>query len=114
MSLEQIISELNDVLRGWINYFKLTQWPSDLKQLDSWMRRKLRCYRLKQRKRSWAIATFLMSLGVPASRAWNLAKSGKGWWRLSASPAIHQAMSNAWFNEQGIINLENQKVLLNV
>ena len=109
VSLEQVISELNVVLRGWANYFKFTQWPSDLRRLDSWIRRKLRCYRLKQRKRSWPIAKFLMNLGVPACSAWSLAKSGKGWWRLSASPAIHQAMNKGWFNEQELINLESQR-----
>lgn len=70
------------------------------------MRRKLRCYRLKQRKRSYPIARFLIELGVKPCPAWNTAKSGKGWWRLSATPALQQAMSNAWFNEQGLINLE--------
>ena len=114
VSLEQIISELTEILRGWLNYFKLTQWPSDLAQLDSWIRHKLRCYRLKQRKRSWPIAKFLINLGVAKCSAWSLAKSGKGWWRLSSSPAIHQAMSNNWFNEQGLINLTKQRTLLKV
>lgn len=105
VSLEQIISELNQTLRGWGNYFQLTQWPSDLRNLDSWIKRKLRCYRLKQRKRSWPIAKFLMMLGVPAGSAWNLAKSGKGWWRLSGSIPVQHAMTNKWFEEQGLINL---------
>lgn len=112
--LERIIVELNEVLRGWINYFKLTQYSSELAMLDSWIRRKLRCYRLKQRKRSWPIAKFLMNLGVPSCSAWNLAKSGKGWWRLSKSPAIHQAMNTIWFEESGLINLTKQRALLNV
>ena len=54
-SLERVIIELNKTLRGWINYFHLTQWPSDLRNLDAWIKRKLRCYRLKQRKKSWPI-----------------------------------------------------------
>lgn len=114
VSLEKIISELNEQLRGWINYFQLTQWPSDLTHLDSWIRHKLRCYRLKQCKKPWPIAKYLMKLGAPACSAWNLAKSGKGWWRLSASPAIHQAMNNAWFETAGLINLTKQRMLLNV
>lgn len=114
VSLEQVIRELNITLRGWVNYFRLTEWPSDLRNLDSWIRRKLRCYRLKQRKRSWPIAKFLMKLGVPAHSAWNLAKSGKGWWRLSGSIPVQHAMKNEWFEEQGLINLEQKRVLLNV
>lgn len=114
ISLEEIISELNKRLDGWINYFKLIDRPEQLKSLDSWIRRKLRCYRLKQRKRSYPIAKYLMGLGVHANSAWNTAKSGKGWWRLSRTPALQQAMSNAWFEEQGLINLEQKAMLLNI
>jgi RNA-directed DNA polymerase len=112
VSLEQVIEELNEKLRGWINYFRLTEWPSDLDRLDTWIRRKLRCYRLKQRKRSWPIAKFLISLGVPAHSAWPLAKSGKGWWRLSKSIPVHHAMNKAWFEQQGLMNLTTQRTLL--
>ena len=105
VSLETVITELNKILRGWVNYFQLTQWPSQLRRLDEWIKRKLRCYRLKQRKRVWPIAKFLISLGVPAQSAWSLAKSGKGWWRLSMSIPVHHAMTNVWFEEQGLINL---------
>ena len=114
VSLEKVILELNEKLRGWINYFRLTEWPSDLRELDTWVRRKLRCYRLKQRKRSWPIAKFLMGLGVPAQSAWSLAKSGKGWWHLSKSIPIHHAMDNAWFEQQGLISLTKQGALLEV
>jgi RNA-directed DNA polymerase len=112
VSLEKVIEELNEKLRGWINYFRLTEWPSDLDGLDTWIRHKLRCYRLKQRKRSWPIAKFLISLGVPAHSAWPLAKSGKGWWRLSKSIPVHHAMNNAWFEQQGLMNLTKQRALL--
>lgn len=111
VSLETVITELNKILRGWVNYFQLTQWPSQLRRLDEWIKRKLRCYRLKQRKRVWPIAKFLISLGVPAQSAWSLAKSGKGWWRLSMSIPVHHAMTNVWFEEQGLINLL-QKITL--
>lgn len=107
-SLEQVIFELNRKLGGWVNYFKLIDRPEQLRGLDGWVRRKLRCYRLKQRKRNYPIAQFLIGLGVTRHSAWNTAKSGKGWWRLSATPALQQAMSNAWFEEQGLINLERR------
>jgi hypothetical protein len=42
-----------------------------------------------------------------------LAKSGKGWWRLSKSIPVHHAMNNDWFEEQGLIKLTKQWYLLN-
>jgi RNA-directed DNA polymerase len=107
-SLQTIIDQLNKQLIGWIGYYKLTEYPSQIRELDSWIRRKLRCYKLKQKKRVWPTAKFLIRLGVPAHSAWNTAKSGKGLWRLSSSPALHQAMTNAWFNEIGLVNLQNK------
>lgn len=114
VSLGKVISELNEVLRGWINYFRLTEWSSQLLELDAWMRRKLRCYRLRQRKQGQSIAKFLVKLGVSKRNARNISSSGKGWWRLSNSPPVNQAMNNAWFKEQGFINLMKQRTLLNV
>lgn len=114
VSLEIVISQLNTTLRGWCNYFQLTEWPSQMQGLKGWIHRKVRCYRLKQKKRAWPIAKFLMSLDVPACSAWNLAKSGKGWWRLSASIPVHHAMNNTWFKEIGLIDLLSIKTLVKV
>jgi len=113
-SLEQIVSELNQKLGGWVNYFKIIDGFRLLRDLDQWIRRKLRCYRLKQRKRNYPIAKFLIKLGVNAHVAWNTAKSGKGWWCLSKTPALHQAMSNTWFKELGLINLEQRAMTLKI
>ena len=55
---------------------------SQVAELDQWIRRKLRCYRIKQRKQGRSLYTFLSKLGVPARSARVLASSGKGWWRL--------------------------------
>jgi RNA-directed DNA polymerase len=107
LRLEEVINQLNKLLKGWIGYYRLTEYLSQLRQLDGWIRRKLRCYRLKQKKRSWTIAKYLIKLGVPAHSAWITAKSGKGWWRLSKTPALHQAMNNEWFEKLGLVNLQS-------
>jgi len=54
-NLESIILELNRYLNGWISYFRLSASISVFSKFDSWIRRKLRCYRLKQRKRAYSI-----------------------------------------------------------
>ena len=72
---------------------------------SEWIRRKLRCMRLKQRKRGWSVTAFLVRLGVPHWRARKLGGSGRGWWRLAGSPQATEAMSNQWFREQGLVSL---------
>lgn len=102
----EIINQLNEKTIGWVNYFKLNEYESDFRDLESWIRRKLRCYILKQKKgKSWTIANFLKEHGVATWVAWNTAKSGKGEWRLSRSPAISHAMNNAWFDDLGFKRL---------
>lgn len=112
ISLAAMIRQLNSYLMGWVTYFRLAECKSHLKRLDEWNRRKLRCVRLKQCKRVKTIADFLQSLGVPEWRSWLLALSGKGWWRMSGSPQAHEAMTKAWFQEQGLVNLVDRYVWL--
>jgi RNA-directed DNA polymerase len=113
INLETLIAELNSYLQGWQNYFKLSATKCLFRDLDSWIRRRLRCYRLTQRKRSGPIATFLISLGIKAADAWLFAKSYKGWWRLSQNALIHRALPNAWFKGKGLISLEKRFAVLN-
>jgi RNA-directed DNA polymerase len=108
ISLEQMIGELNSYLTGWVTYFRYAACKSHLKRLDKWIRRKLRCVRLKQRKRAKSIADFLQSLGVSEENAWMLALSGKGWWRKSGTSQAHQAMSIAWFRDQDLVSLSQR------
>lgn len=107
-ALEHIIKELNQYLNGWISYFRLSANISVLKDLDSWIRRRLRCYKLKQRKRTYSVYKYLVELGVSVQNAWKLAKSSKGWWRMSLNPIIHTAMSNVWFDKCGLVSLEKK------
>jgi RNA-directed DNA polymerase len=105
ISLGQLLSELNRVLRGWLNYFRYAQMKSRLKALESWIHRRIRCYRLKQCKRAIGIYRFIRKQGVPEWRSWLLAGSSKGWWRLAGSPGAHEAMNNRWFKEIGLFTL---------
>ncbi len=109
-SIERVIAELNEFLRGWLGYYRLAETRSLWEKLDSWIRRKLRCYRLKQKKRGSSIIKWLKSVGVPEREAHQLGSSGKGWWRLSHTRAVHRALDNEWFKTQGLISLESRWV----
>ncbi len=95
-----------------MTYFRHAHCKKHLQRLDEWTRRKLRCLRLKQCKRKKAIADFLQGLGVPEWRAWMLALTGKGWWRMALSYQATEAMTLAWFEKQGLIALTNRYLVL--
>jgi RNA-directed DNA polymerase len=105
VSLAQVIVELNLFLVGWITYYRYAACRFELQCLDEWIRRKLRCYRLKQRKRGSSVAGFLRRLGVSAIQAGRLAGSGKGPWRLALTQQMNAAMSVEWFSQQGLVPL---------
>ena len=104
VSLSQIIAELNTKVRGWLYYFRYAKMKKRLRNVVSWLQRKLRCYRLKQAKRPIGIMRFLHRAGVPKQGAWTTAVSRKGWWRKVSTPAANEAMSNKWFTQQGLID----------
>ena len=105
VSFAQVIVELNLFLVGWLTYYRFAACRFELQCLDEWIRRKLRCYRLKQCKRGPTIARFLQRLGASSSLAHRVASSGKGWWRLSLTRPAHQAMSADWFATKGLVSL---------
>ena len=112
-ALSKIISELNTYTRGWIQYFKHGGRVGVFRILDQWIRRKLRCYRIKQCKRVIGLYRFLRSLGIENWPSWKLALSGKGYWRKSSSVQSHMGMNLKWFESQSLFSVSLNHNLLN-
>jgi RNA-directed DNA polymerase len=102
VSLEGLVKELSRYLRGWRAYFGYCQTPSVLKDLDSWIRRRLRAYVWKQWKRGTTRYARLRERGVGPRDAAQTAGSSHGPWRLSMSPALTLAYRNADFLSMGL------------
>ena len=98
--LEQIVEELRKTLLGWRAYFGITEVLSPLRELDKWLRRRLRCYQWKQ----WGSAGYreLRKRGVSVREAWNVSKSAHGPWRISMTPALSLAMPTTYFKRLGL------------
>lgn len=78
VSLERMVREANAFTTGWVTYFRHARCQTALHSLDRWLRRKLRCVRLKHCKRTGTIADFLKRNGVPGY--WRgRAKDGGAW-----------------------------------
>lgn len=106
VKFEQLIKELNLVITGWSNYFRLAnKWLSVIRDIDGWIRRKLRCYRLKQCGRKYTIFKLLRNLGVAENTSWNVVMYSHGWWNMTSKMAVSKAMGTKWFFQLGLQSL---------
>lgn len=99
--LEDIIREVNQYLRGWIGYFRLADTPSVFEDLEGWIRRRLRQMVWKRWKRGRTRYRELVALGVPRERA-ALGAVGTSPWRMSRTPVVNEALSNAYWQKLGL------------
>lgn len=101
-SLRQMVEPLSEYLRGWRGYFGHCQTPSVLADLDSWIRRRLRCVVLNHWPRGRRRFVELTKRGVSKDLAAQTAASCHGPWRLSRSPALSFALPNRFWDWLGV------------
>lgn len=105
--LEDILKELNQLLIGWLNYFRLAETPSIFQGLDGWLRRRLRQLVWKRWKRGKTRYRQLVSLGVSRERA-ALGARGKSPWHMARSPVVNEALSNSYWRSLGFVGINER------
>lgn len=102
--------ELTPLLRGWMNYFRLAEVKGIFEELDSWVRRKLRCLIWRYWKRTVTRAKGLRQRGLDEVRAWESATNGRGpWWNAGASH-MHAAFPKSYFDRCELLSLLDQRL----
>jgi RNA-directed DNA polymerase len=108
-SLPQVVKELNTVLRGWVQYYRLAEVKGIFEELDGWMRRKLRGLLWRHWKRPIRRAKELMRRGLEEARARKSASNGRGaWWNAGASH-MNEAFPKTYFDRKGLVSLLDQQ-----
>ncbi|MGZ3489032.1 MAG: group II intron maturase-specific domain-containing protein, partial [Isosphaeraceae bacterium] len=105
VSLPQLIPPLARHLIGWRGYFGFCQTPIVLRNLDAWIRRRLRMYIWRQWKNGRTRYAQLRHLGVSHFHAGIAAGTGSGFWRMARHVTVQQALSNAFFDSIGLPRL---------
>lgn len=88
MSFDQRIQKLKETSQGWLNYFRMASIQAKLKDLDGWIRNRLRyCiwhhWKKPERKRK-----NLIRLGVEQETAYQWSRSRMGGWAIAQSPIL--------------------------
>lgn len=102
------IRKINNMMRGWVNYYGIADMKTNMRQVDGWMRRRIRMWYWKQWKKIKTRLKNLMQLGVPRAKAWEHANTRKGYWRISGSPILHTTLSDKVLKEKGYLTFLGQ------
>lgn len=104
--IEDIIKDLNPVLRGWINYYRVANIKSLMRELMKWIRRRLRMIKMKQWKTYKAMHKEMRKQGIKGSGE----KMAVTKWKNSNVHIIHMLLPNKLFEELGLIDLTKYEV----
>lgn len=106
-NLNKFIKEdLNPLLRGWINYFKLSETKGFAEDLDGWIRRHLRKAKWRQWKRNWTRRVNLMALDLSEERAVMSSFNQRGAWWNSGASHLNAALPKSYFDSIGLYSLQ--------
>ena len=105
MSFDERLVLLNQTIRGWINYFKHASIHSKLKQLDEWLRNRLRYCIWHHWKKPEKKRRSLIRLGVHPEMAYAWSRTRMGGWRVAQSPILITTITVKRLKHRGYLSL---------
>lgn len=113
MSFDERITKIKEVQRGWLNYFQGTSIYMKLRDLDGWLRNRLRYCIWKDWKKPERKRKNLIRLGVDQDHAYSWSRTRKGGWAIAQSPILNTTITLERLRKRGYISLLDVYILLN-
>ena len=104
-SFDERIARLNRLLTGWINYFKLANMYGKLRDIDVWIRRRLRGCIWHDWKKPNRKMKNLIRLGVQPDIAYSWSRTRMGRWAVACSPILSTTITNARLERRGYVSM---------
>jgi hypothetical protein len=108
-SMQQVVSDLRNYLLGWKSYFGMAQTPGKFRELDEWLRHRLRAVQLKHWRRGRTMYDELRKMGANPEQAARIAANSTRWWHNS-SMELNRIIPIAWFDRMGLPLSHNPNV----
>jgi RNA-directed DNA polymerase len=102
VSMEYRIGRLNRFITGWMAYFRLADTGNLVREIDRWLRRRLRQIRWKEWKTTAARRHNLRIRGIPERNVRKWGGSSKGYWRIAGSQVLGVALPNTYWDHLGL------------
>lgn len=106
-TISERITKLENVIRGWVNYFSIAKARNQLLRLDEMTRVRLRMIIWKQWKKGHARMRHLIKLGIPKGKAYEWSNSRKDYCRVAHSPILCRALNNTYFTKLKYVGFSN-------
>lgn len=104
-SIERTIRDLTPIIRGWHQYFNLSEVKKVFEELDGWIRRKLRCVLWRQWKRPKTRERKLIGRGLDRHTAWKSANNGHGAWWNAGAKHMNFAFPKKYFDSLNLASM---------
>lgn len=105
VSMAYRLQMLTQYLRGWMNYYGISDYYRPIPGIDQWIRRRIRMGYWKQWRKARTKVRNLLALGTSRRQAVLTAISRKSYWHLSKTLATQTGMTNEWLANQGLISV---------
>lgn len=110
VSMEYRLAELAEYVRGWMNYYGISEYYRPIPRIDERLRRRIRMCCWKQWRYVRTKVRNLLKLGTYRKEAILTSLSRKGPWHLAGTLATQAGMTNKWLKKQGLISVKEQWV----
>lgn len=112
ISMEERLKRLGQITTGWINYYGIANGIVKLKEIEGWIRRRLRACIWKSWKRVRTRYKNLIKCGTTKQKAWEYANTRKGYWRISNSPIVSTTLGNKYLEQLGYKSITKRYQLI--
>jgi len=106
VSMDYRLSKLAQYIRGWVNYFGISEYYRPIPLIDQWIRRRLRMCYWKRWRYTRTKVRELRKLGTSLKAAIDVGLSRKGPWRLARTLATQTGMTNKWLKDKGLVSVK--------
>ena len=114
MSFDERITRINQLIRGWINYFKLASIQGKLKKLEEWLRNRLRYCIWTDWKKPDRKRKNLIRLGIDQGMAYAWSRTRMGGWAVAQSPILRTTITIKRLEKRGYVSLVNYYKLASI
>lgn len=106
LSMCQLIKAVNSYMQGWISYFRIQEFKYLFRDLDAWIRSRLRSIQLKKWKNARKFQRIAIKSGLrphEARRTWVRMNR----WQSINRKEVRFVMNLAWFRKLGLVFLHD-------